>query len=469
MITVILGPPGTGKTTTLLNILKQQLSAGTKPEEIGYISFTTKAVKETTSRLNEQSERVFYPWFRTLHSLAFTCLGLGRESVMNKAHYSKLCETLGIDYSGFINMQEGMIMPGGHQGDRMLFSEGVARSLGRSLEEQYNKRDEDYSLAEFKRFKLALEAYKTSQFMLDFNDMLQDAIDAPDCLPRFKCLFVDEAQDLSTLQWALVKLLIARSETTYIAGDDDQAIFSWAGADVRTFIDTAKTSKTKILDKSYRLPAAVHEVSERIISRLQRRVSKHFTPKSEIGVVKYSDISNIDLSHGQWLILARNRYLLAEAERECLEAGYPYSGASSPMDTKQGQAIRAYENLRAGQTITDKEAALIKQFGAPINSLGPIWHETFPRIGRQTKQYFIQCLKRKESILRAPRIVLSTIHGAKGGEATNVALLTDMSYASYEEMQNDPDNETRVFYVGATRAKENLYIVEPKTNLYFDI
>ena len=61
-----------------------------------------------------------------------------------------------------------------------------------------------------------------------------------------------------------------------------------------------------------------------------------------------------------------------------------------------------------------------------------------------------------------PRITASTIHGAKGGEAENVVLFTDISPAADEEMRRNPDDMHRVFYVGVTRTKQNLYIVEPE-------
>ena len=60
------------------------------------------------------------------------------------------------------------------------------------------------------------------------------------------------------------------------------------------------------------------------------------------------------------------------------------------------------------------------------------------------------------------RINLSTIHGAKGGEADNVMLMTDLSRKAQESMEINADDETRVFYVGATRARDTLHIVQPQ-------
>ena len=50
------------------------------------------------------------------------------------------------------------------------------------------------------------------------------------------CIF-DEAQDLSSLQFSMAIKLSKLASEVYIAGDDDQAIFSWAGADVKKFLN----------------------------------------------------------------------------------------------------------------------------------------------------------------------------------------------------------------------------------------
>ena len=63
-----------------------------------------------------------------------------------------------------------------------------------------------------------------------------------------------------------------------------------------------------------------------------------------------------------------------------------------------------------------------------------------------------------------PRINLSTIHGAKGGECDNVVLLTDLTRNTQKGYDKNPDDEERLFYVGATRTKQTLHIVSSKDN-----
>ena len=59
-----------------------------------------------------------------------------------------------------------------------------------------------------------------------------------------------------------------------------------------------------------------------------------------------------------------------------------------------------------------------------------------------------------------PTIRLSTIHAAKGHEAQRVILLTDMTTRVAQTAESNPDDEIRVFYVGMTRSKHTLDIVE---------
>ena len=52
-VQIILGPPGTGKTTTLLKIVEDALSRGVPPERIAYLAFTRKAANEAKDRAIE--------------------------------------------------------------------------------------------------------------------------------------------------------------------------------------------------------------------------------------------------------------------------------------------------------------------------------------------------------------------------------------------------------------------------------
>jgi hypothetical protein len=89
-----------------------------------------------------------------------------------------------------------------------------------------------------------------------------------------------------------------------------------------------------------------------------------------------------------------------------------------------------------------------------------IWSEAMDKLPETDRAYITAMLRRGEKFNGIPRITASTIHGSKGGEADNVVLFTDLSPAADEAMRINPDDTHRVFYVGVTRTKENLYIVD---------
>jgi len=73
-------------------------------------------------------------------------------------------------------------------------------------------------------------------------------------------------------------------------------------------------------------------------------------------------------------------------------------------------------------------------------------------------------LRKGESLTTTPRLRISTIHSAKGAQATNVMLLTDTMrrpYSMWRKIDNQAEDEARVFYVGLTRATDNLHLIHP--------
>jgi superfamily I DNA/RNA helicase len=89
-----------------------------------------------------------------------------------------------------------------------------------------------------------------------------------------------------------------------------------------------------------------------------------------------------------------------------------------------------------------------------------IWSEAMDKLPETDRAYITALLRRGEKFNGIPRITASTIHGSKGGEADNVVLFTDLSPAADDEMRINPDDMHRVFYVGVTRTRRNLYIVD---------
>lgn len=496
---IILGPPGTGKTTTLLNLIDEYLSKGVDPKRIGFISFTKKSVTEArdraAARFNKPVDWFFY--FRTIHSLCFRQLSMSSTEVMQRNHYRQLGEVIGFPMTG-IHRQDQMIYEMSI-GDQMVFIESLSRMTCETLRETWNRLGPDLDFFKLRYYSDSLVKFKRATLLKDFTDMLGNFL-TQGVKPELDVLFVDEAQDLCQLQWRIVESLMNHSKETYIAGDDDQAIFRWSGADIDYFLNLSKRYPTTILSHSFRLPVKVHEISQELVNRISNRNKKEFTPTSEQGGVEWvADIYDVDLDKGEWLILVRNTFLMQEVIDYVRSSGYSYSTPFYSLN--EDEAVKAavvWEHLRAGGSSIVKQVKDVLSFMSkkhlgktPLTSKGKdeyidmqtlvfnghidkkvstmIWHEAMDRIPSEDREYYISVRRKNERLTGKPRIKISTIHGAKGGECENVLLLTDMSARTYRGMQDNPDDEQRVFYVGATRAKKNLYIVQNKTINFFQM
>jgi hypothetical protein len=74
-----------------------------------------------------------------------------------------------------------------------------------------------------------------------------------------------------------------------------------------------------------------------------------------------------------------------------------------------------------------------------------VWYESFEGLDTITENYIRNMRANGEQINKNPRIIMSTIHGAKGGEADKVLLLQDLTSAALETFSNDPDELHRLF------------------------
>ena len=306
---VILGPPGTGKTSTLLGLIEDELEKGTEPDTIGFFTFTKKAVNEG----KERAMRKFnisnkdLPFFRTLHSLAFRQLGLTRESVISRSDITDLNEKLNLRLTGRTTSDEGHIFGMTHD-DRLAFIENLARMRNVPLEDQWHEVEDAVGWFELERYARGLKLFKEDRLLVDYTDMLEMFIEKGD-VPKLDVMFVDEAQELSPLQWKVVRKLAEKADRIYVAGDDDQAIYKWAGADVDYLINNSKNAL--VLKQSYRVPSSVHRVAKQCIGQVRSRIYKEWNPRKEEGMVRWEpNIELVNMEQGEWLVLARTNYLL---------------------------------------------------------------------------------------------------------------------------------------------------------------
>ena len=494
MKTIILGPPGTGKTTTLLDLVDQFLQQGIRPKQIGYFSFTKKAAKEAASRAADKFNLDIdtdLENFRTLHSLAFNELGMSKEKMMKPEDYKEFGQKCGLPIKTAKYSEEDGTF---NSDNEYLTIINTARVKRMDLLEYYDSRKNIIDIERSTLFLLSeqLQKFKKEKGLKDFTDLLEDYISLGKN-PNFKVLFIDEAQDLSLIQWEMVRTLWVNAEKTYIAGDDDQAIFKWAGADVDHFIALKEeVDNIKTLDQSYRIPGGpIHELSQKIIGKVQNRFDKQYKPREEIGILKrYSDITQVNMKEGEWLVLSSANYFLDDVKELCELQGWYYQckGINS-VSLKLLLALNNWEHWRKGSQLNTIEIKNIYEYlgsnvvdgfrkGKTLHSdakyklkecqeqhglnIDKVWYDSFEGLDNITENYIRNMRANGEMINKNPRIKMSTIHGAKGGEADKVLLLQDITGAAIETFSHDPDELHRLFYTGATRAKRELHIVDPK-------
>src|SRR5262249_21459794 len=306
-LNVILGPPGCGKTTYQLDVMERELKAGVRPDKLAFLAFTKKAAEEAKTRARERfnfdDDALVY--FRTLHSLAFRQLALRPSSVMQRSHYRELGDTLGLELT--LEGPQDDSLYGMQTGDCIMYLETLARAKQVSLRSVWEDADEvDIDYRELDRYSRALAVYKRNHGLRDYTDMLEDFVyKAQAVAPTLDVLIVDEAQDLSWLQWQMVGAIAAKAQRVYVSGDDDQAIYKWAGADVDAFMGLRGSSR--VLDQSYRIPATVHRLANIVLGRMSKRTEKVFKPRPEQGAINWYGVpQDVDMSTGTWLLLARN-------------------------------------------------------------------------------------------------------------------------------------------------------------------
>ena len=337
------GPPGCGKTYKLANVWVPRAVERFGPDAVLVASLTKTAAQEIASRLPLPRERI-----GTLHSHAYRALGsppLLEKHVddWNDRHQHW---ALGGGSSGDEGDRDVALM-GKPSGTRLMEALGVLRH--RMVPEQYWPPD---VLA----FGRAWKAWKEELDVIDFDDMIELALsDVPTAPQSPQVLIVDEAQDCSILELALIRKWAQHASYVVLAGDGDQAIFGWRGADAEAFLggDIPEAHNYK-LTQSFRVPRAVHAVASRWIAQAQKRYAVEYHPRDFEGSVYRSPtsarmpqafVAEIQeqlrarvARQGSVMVLATCSYMLTKILRELRSKGVPFhnpyrvtNGAWNPM------------------------------------------------------------------------------------------------------------------------------------------
>ncbi len=494
----LFGIPGSGKTTELMKKIAAAVESF-GPDRVAACSFTTAAAKNLLSR-GVQLEK---DACGTLHHFAF--VALGRPKVFADSYITKWNEAhpeymLSVDDPGNTGQQQ-------KAGDALYHKYQVCRAKMVPIDQG--------RVADFAR---VFDQWKGYANVCDFTDMIDKALSV-DCMPgEPAAAFFDEAQDFSPMQLALVRKWGAKMEYYWLAGDDEQAIYTFQGADPAAFLyPDIPVDRKEYLTTSYRCPRVVMDKAQRIASKLSIREPKEYHPRDEEGKIGWSaglgsqwaTVEDVAMRVRQGktvMILTSCDYMLGGFAAELKKAGIPYwnpyaeNRGWNPLHPSQGISVaRRIAAFLSGPDFIEEDfnlmlpllkdkcfcnAARPEGVGGDIPAMMLPWWFTPDCIDAimnkdlqylegnmyakyaKSAQYPFQIYRKMglSALRNKPLVILGTIHSVKGGQADCVFLCPDLSSAGQESYLDDRDSVIRQFYVGMTRAREELILCRPKRN-----
>ncbi|EMA51150.1 UvrD-helicase domain-containing protein [Halococcus thailandensis] len=565
-VTRLFGGPGSGKTTALLDRVEEILDQpGVTVDDILVVSYTRAAATEIRERLAERldvSPRSLKGNVSTMHAKAYGLLNLSRGDVVGENDKKEFCESYGLEFEDEYEGSRRRSARSTTIGNKIIATSQWLQRTTRDVADWYDVpfqwNDEEVRLppdidenaqqgnkytptwpSDDDRIDVpeAIRAWRTHKGeagKVGFADMLE-RVEQRSLLPSVDYLVIDEFQDITTLQYSVYEEWKPHVERALIAGDDDQVVYAWQGADPQLLLEEG--GEDVILDTSYRLPSRVLNVVNREIRHIENRQEKNLRPRIEGGSVEAVETpsmldlvrnvrSTVENTDETAMILFRARYQLFQFMDEFIGEGIPFRALTDQRmwTDRLADYVNAVEKSTAGESITGLEARRLadmladtafgtnnrdalydaideRQEEAGVEDLtdlvidpdlvkehapfmpGPASAEDMLRKTSQfqkksVKAYFAGDYQDVER----DRVRVGTIHSAKGREADHVFVATDLTEKVVEQMAasvddtagvpggefdkgTDPvpmltDNERRVFYVGMSRARERLVLLE---------
>ncbi len=499
----ILAGAGSGKTTTITRRIANQVVSGAfKPTEILAVTFTRKAAGELKGRLTKLG--VSGVPARTFHAAAAAQL---------RYFANEQRSVLDSKVQILLPIVRGLPKPFNERAVGDIAAE-IERAKNRRIDpsEHFAASSENGSTPPLPAELMAnvyrdYERRKLRAGQIDHEDQLELTIrlfesnesNVAEFRERYRAFTVDEYQDVNLLQQTLLDLWLGDRDDLCVVGDDYQAIYAFTGATPDYLLNvTARYPRAKVirLEENYRSTPEILAVANRLVPKLggARKVLRPTRPSGPKPIF-YSKETNEDEAafiaervsqlrrQGTVLreiaVLYRANFRSPLYEEALLAAGIPFQVKEGAfLDRKAARALVPRLVSRSGQTeiagAVEEEARRSGFLVTPPADIGPsefTRQNDMARLitlarefedGRSSVADFLEHLRERfDSESERDAVQLMTYHSSKGLEFDVVFLpqVEDREIPYWRAIEaSKVAEERRLFYVGLTRARRELYI-----------
>ena len=335
---LLLAVPGSGKTTVLVTRLGYMIFCkDIAPERILTVTYTVAATKDMAARFArcfgaEMAERLE---FRTINGICARVIQYcswksGRTAFSLLTDEKRIAAMLAGIYQ---RIEHSYPTESDLQNVRTLITFIKNRMLG---EEEIRALEKDAEIQLLRIYK-AYNAELREHQLMDYDDQMVYAYTMLQRFPwllehfqqQYPYICVDEAQDTSKIQHAIIALLASRTENLFMVGDEDQSIYGFRAAYPDALLEFEQHhpgARVLLMEENFRSDASIVRAADRFIQKNTLRHEKHMQPARP----KQREIREIPLANRK----AQYSYLLKVAE-DCTAA---YAAALRAEDRTQWAA-----------------------------------------------------------------------------------------------------------------------------------
>lgn len=327
---LLLAVPGSGKTTVLVTRLGYMIYCrNIPPESILTVTYTVAATKDMSERFavrfgEDMAKRLE---FRTINGICAmiiqyygrrigkTPFELVKDEKATTGMLIKICQDHGMGYPTESDLKNV----------RTLITYIKNMMLN---EEELQKLEEESDIRIAGIYREYCRQMR-EQKLMDYDDQMLYAYNMlrkdPGVLAyfqnRYPYICVDEAQDTSKIQHAIIALLAAGTGNLFMVGDEDQSIYGFRAAYPEALLSFEKKhsgAKVLLMEENFRSNAKIVEAADKFIQKNTLRHEKHMRAAREAG----ADIREISLKSRK----AQYVYLM-KAAQECTTGMAGMSGS----------------------------------------------------------------------------------------------------------------------------------------------